>query len=74
MSDKVCPNGHVYKGNRCVRDNWEEPVEDVKPVETPDTSVKPSNEDISVEETPKVEKVKKAFKKVKKVAKKGKKK
>ena len=30
MTDKICPSGHVYTGNRCDRDNWQEPAEEVK--------------------------------------------
>ena len=70
MADKVCPNGHVYVGNKCVRDNWEETAE-VKAVETPDTSE--TLADVKDEETvvPKAKAIKKAVKKVAK--KKGKK-
>ena len=71
-NEKVCPNGHVYIGNRCARDNWEEPAE-VKAVENPNASVKPNNKDIP-KETPKVKAKKTVKKEVKKVAKKGKKK
>ena len=30
MTEKICPNGHVYNGNKCDRDNWQEPSEEVK--------------------------------------------
>jgi len=76
MADKVCPNGHVYVGNKCARDNWEEPVEEVK---APEVQAEEILDNVNDEETavPKAKakaKAKKApVKVVKKVAKKGKK-
>jgi len=71
MTEKICPNGHVYVGNRCERDNWQEPVEEVKVPESsaqenPATTQNPPIKPKKTAKTKKVEETKKPIKKSKK--------